>query len=121
MRPPACSFLMYSSLSLGVACARKSSTPASDAIAAAVSGLSPVTITERSARIGVQHLTQTVWPSVVKVRTRRSRRIPIPAFRKRRDDADAREHKNQERRRQDGKERHLDFLLLDFLADVFGR
>ena len=47
MRPPACSFLMYSSLSFGVACARKSSTPASEAMAAAVSGLSPVTITER--------------------------------------------------------------------------
>ena len=41
-RPAACSFLMYSSLSLGVACARKSSTPASAAMAAAVSGLSPV-------------------------------------------------------------------------------
>src|SRR5262249_33428144 len=41
------SFLMYSSLSLGVACARKSSTPASDAIAAAVNGLSPVIMTER--------------------------------------------------------------------------
>jgi hypothetical protein len=32
-RPSACSFLMYSSLSAGVACARKSSTPASDAMA----------------------------------------------------------------------------------------
>ena len=38
---------MYSSLSLGVAWARKSSTPASAAMAAAVSGLSPVIITER--------------------------------------------------------------------------
>ena len=47
IRPPACSFRMYSSLSLGVAWAMKSSTPASDAMAAAVSGLSPVTITER--------------------------------------------------------------------------
>src|SRR5438067_2240796 len=46
-RPAACSFLMYSSLSFGVACARKSSTPASAAIAAAVSGLSPVIITLR--------------------------------------------------------------------------
>ena len=46
-RPSLCSFLMYSSLSLGVACARKSSTPASLAMAAAVSGLSPVIITER--------------------------------------------------------------------------
>jgi hypothetical protein len=36
---------MYSSLSLGVACARKSSTPASAAMAAAVSGLSPVIMT----------------------------------------------------------------------------
>src|SRR5499427_5704404 len=47
MRPPACSFLMYSSLSFGVAWAMKSSTPASDAIAAAVNGLSPVTMTDR--------------------------------------------------------------------------
>ena len=46
-RPPACSLRMYSSLSFGVACARKSSTPASLAMAAAVSGLSPVIITER--------------------------------------------------------------------------
>ena len=46
-RPAACSLRMYSSLSLGVACARKSSTPASLAMAAAVSGLSPVIITER--------------------------------------------------------------------------
>src|SRR5437016_2068694 len=46
-RPAACSFLMYSNLSLGVAWARKSSTPASAAIAAAVSGLSPVIITLR--------------------------------------------------------------------------
>ena len=40
---------MYSSLSLGVACARKSSTPASAAMAAAVSGLSPVIMTRADA------------------------------------------------------------------------
>ena len=43
--PSACSRLMSAILSSGVAWARKSSTPASDAIAAAVSGLSPVIIT----------------------------------------------------------------------------
>ncbi len=45
--PPACSFLISAILSSGVASARKSSTPASAAIAAAVSGLSPVIITVR--------------------------------------------------------------------------
>ena len=45
--PCACSRLMSSILSSGVASARKSSTPASAAIAAAVSGLSPVIITVR--------------------------------------------------------------------------
>ena len=40
---------MYSSLSFGVACARKSSTPASAAMAAAVSGLSPVIMTRADA------------------------------------------------------------------------
>ena len=39
--PSACSFLINFILSSGVACARKSSTPASAAIEAAVSGLSP--------------------------------------------------------------------------------
>ena len=43
--PSACSRLMSAILSSGVACARKSSTPDSAAIAAAVSGLSPVIIT----------------------------------------------------------------------------
>ncbi len=43
--PPACSRLMRAILSSGVASARKSSTPASSAIALAVSGLSPVIIT----------------------------------------------------------------------------
>ena len=46
-RPPACSRLISAILSSGVASARKSSTPASAAIAAAVSGLSPVIITVR--------------------------------------------------------------------------
>ena len=46
-RPPACSRLISAILSSGVASARKSSTPASCAIAAAVSGLSPVIITVR--------------------------------------------------------------------------
>ena len=45
--PPACSFLMRAILSSGVASARKSSTPASSAMAAAVMGLSPVIITVR--------------------------------------------------------------------------
>ncbi len=40
--PPACSALIRAILSSGVASARKSSTPASAAMAAAVSGLSPV-------------------------------------------------------------------------------
>ena len=43
--PPACSRLMRAILSSGVASARKSSTPASSAIALAVSGLSPVIMT----------------------------------------------------------------------------
>jgi hypothetical protein len=43
--PSACSRLMSAILSSGVASARKSSTPASEAIDAAVSGLSPVIIT----------------------------------------------------------------------------
>ncbi|CPU64483.1 Uncharacterised protein [Mycobacteroides abscessus] len=45
--PPSCSARMSASLSSGVASARKSSTPASCAMAAAVSGLSPVIITVR--------------------------------------------------------------------------
>ena len=45
--PLACSSRISRSLSSGVASARKSSTPASAAIAAAVSGLSPVIITVR--------------------------------------------------------------------------
>ena len=43
--PPSCSFLIRAILSSGVASARKSSTPASSAMAAAVSGLSPVIMT----------------------------------------------------------------------------
>ena len=45
--PPCCSRRISASLSSGVASARKSSTPASAAMAAAVSGLSPVIITVR--------------------------------------------------------------------------
>ena len=45
--PPSCSALISAILSSGVASARKSSTPASAAIALAVSGLSPVIITVR--------------------------------------------------------------------------
>ncbi len=48
MRPPVCSSRMRCSLSSGRASAMKSSTPASAAIAAAVSGLSPVIITVRT-------------------------------------------------------------------------
>ncbi len=47
IRPPACSRRIRAILSSGVASARKSSTPASSAIALAVSGLSPVIITVR--------------------------------------------------------------------------
>ena len=43
--PPSCILRIYFSLVSGVASAMKSSTPASDAIAAAVKGLSPVIIT----------------------------------------------------------------------------
>ena len=46
-RPSACSSRISSSLRSGVASARKSSTPASSAILAAVSRLSPVTMTVR--------------------------------------------------------------------------
>ena len=45
--PPACSLRISASLASGVASARKSSTPDSAAIAAAVSGLSPVIMTVR--------------------------------------------------------------------------
>ena len=45
--PPSCSALISAILASGVASARKSSTPASSAMAAAVSGLSPVIITVR--------------------------------------------------------------------------
>ena len=45
--PPGCSERMRAILSSGVASAMKSSTPASRAMAAAVSGLSPVIITVR--------------------------------------------------------------------------
>ena len=45
--PPSCSVLIKSIFASGVASARKSSTPASCAMAAAVSGLSPVIITVR--------------------------------------------------------------------------
>src|ERR1035437_1776940 len=51
-RPPACSFLIRSILSLGVACARKSSTPASAAMEAAGSGVSPAIMDERGDAIG---------------------------------------------------------------------
>ena len=47
MCPPRCSLRISASLSSGVASARKSSTPASAAMACAVSGLSPVIITVR--------------------------------------------------------------------------
>ena len=47
IEPPSCSRLMSAILSSGVASARKSSTPASAAIAAAVRGLSPVIMTVR--------------------------------------------------------------------------
>ena len=47
IEPPSCSRLISAILSSGVASARKSSTPASAAIAAAVRGLSPVIITVR--------------------------------------------------------------------------
>ena len=46
-RPPSCSRLISAILSSGVASARKSSTPASSAMALAVSGLSPVIMTVR--------------------------------------------------------------------------
>ena len=46
-RPPSCSRLISAILSSGVASARKSSTPASSAMARAVIGLSPVIITVR--------------------------------------------------------------------------
>ena len=46
-RPPDCSLRISASLSSGVASAMKSSTPASEAIARAVRGLSPVTMTVR--------------------------------------------------------------------------
>ena len=46
-RPPACSLRISSNLSSGVASARKSSTPLSAAMLAAVSGLSPVIMTVR--------------------------------------------------------------------------
>ena len=46
-RPPSCSRPDQASLSSGVASARKSSTPASAAMARAVRGLSPVIITVR--------------------------------------------------------------------------
>ena len=46
-RPPRCSLLISSILSSGVASARKSSTPASLAMKAAVRGLSPVIMTVR--------------------------------------------------------------------------
>ena len=45
--PPSCSRLISAILSSGLASARKSSTPASSAIAFAVSGLSPVIMTVR--------------------------------------------------------------------------
>ncbi|MNK90396.1 hypothetical protein D3C87_1104470 [compost metagenome] len=45
--PRACSSRMRASFDSGVACAMKSSTPASAAIAAAVNGLSPVIMTVR--------------------------------------------------------------------------
>ncbi len=50
MRPPRCSERIRAILSSGVASARKSSTPASAAMAAAVRGLSPVIITVRMPR-----------------------------------------------------------------------
>ena len=47
IRPPSCSLRISASLSSGVASARTSSTPASSAIALAVTALSPVIITVR--------------------------------------------------------------------------
>ena len=68
-RPPDCSRLIRAILSSGVASARKSSTPASAAIAAAVSGLSPVTMTVRTpmARELVEALLHAVLDDVLEM------------------------------------------------------
>ena len=93
-RPPSCSFLISASLSSGVASARKSSTPASSAMALAVSGLSPVIITVRmpirrisSNRSRMPCLTTSLrWmtPSTRAGCRRRSRRPPAACRRRRR-------------------------------------
>ena len=49
------------------------------------------------------------------------RAIPVAAFRKRNHGTERREPQNAQRRRQDRDDGHLDFLLLDLLADVFRR
>ena len=68
-RPPSCSVLIRAILSSGVASARKSSTPASSAIALAVSWLSPVIITVRMPmrRISVEPLAHPLLDDVLEV------------------------------------------------------
>ncbi len=60
-------------------------------------------------------------PAIVGICGGRSRRIPVTARRKRRHGADSSKHKNAQRSRQDRNDRHLDFLLLNLLAHIFGR
>ena len=74
-----------------------------------------------AARVRIQNLAEAVRAAVVQVRDRRAWRIPVAALRERRDDADARNTRMQKRRGKDRKQRHLDFLLLDLLADVLRR
>ena len=67
--PPACSRRISAILSSGVASARKSSTPASSAIALAVSGLSPVIMTVRMpiARSCVETFAETLLDDVLEL------------------------------------------------------
>ena len=86
IRPPSCSLRIRTSLSSGVASARTSSTPASAAIAFAVTALSPVIITVRmpiarisSKRSRIPSLTMSLrctTPSSWPARSRPARRPP---------------------------------------------
>ena len=86
--PSACSSRMKAILSSGVACAMKSSTPASLAIVAAVRGLSPVIMTVRMPILrnsANRSTSPSLTVSLSSIRPRRDRRCgPRAAWRRRR-------------------------------------
>src|SRR5262249_50697914 len=70
---------------------------------------------------GIEDLTQTMSASVVQVCDGRALGIPVAALCEWKHNRYTREDENKERSGQHGEQRHLHFLLLDFLADVLRR